>query len=490
MEKNEILKIVIALLTLVCLSCLMNWAHASNSEYFLKVNVLDINNNIINTANIYVYDSSNVQVGASSSGTGTFILPEGNYKIKANASGYNENSTEIDLNENRVVNLTLTKASTNNPPVAKLVYAIDSNNLLLVHFNASKSYDPDGDTLSYGWDFGDGTSNVMGGPTMSHTYSAYGTYTAKVIVFDSNGGSDIASVTFTLTGTVPIPNAPSIIVKDLDFKDEVKPGETIEFELELKNNATESSAYATNVNAEIIIKDIDAGSDLKEKIDFGDILAGKYKKEIVAFEIPFDAKAKNYVVKVIMEWQDQNGNYYQTEWTSPNSLEVNRPKHQILITDIQSSKNIYYPGETGQFVIALLNTGSSDENVQVKLALPFGLSETSAVTKLKSGDDLIQYLTFTIPEDVKPGKYFANIIATYGSNVVTKSFIIEIKAQSASNINPITIVEPKETGSESLSNADLLTIVLLVVVAILAALIAWFGKDLIAPKPHIISRRR
>ncbi|MEM2954908.1 MAG: PKD domain-containing protein [Candidatus Nanoarchaeia archaeon] len=484
MTKNKILKIIIALLTLICLSCLMNWAYASN-EYFLKVNVLDTNNNIINTANIYVYDSSNTQAGNSSGGTGTFILPEGNYRIKANASGYNENSTQIYLNENSVINLILTK---NNPPVAKLTYTIDSNNPLLVYFDASGSFDPDGDTLYYGWDFGDGNNNIMNGPTIKHSYSTYGTYTAKVTVFDSNRNSDTASVTFTLTGTIPIPNAPSIIVKDLDFKNEVKPGETIEFELELKNNATESSAYATNVNAEIIIKGIDAGSDLKEKIDFGDILAGKSKKEIVAFEIPFDAKAKNYVVKVIVEWQDQNGNYYQTEWTSPNSLEVNRPKHQILITDIQSSKNIYYPGETGQFAITLLNTGASNENVQIKLTSPFGLSVSSATFTLKSGENTVQYLSFAIPESAKIGKYFVTVTAIYGSNIVTNQYLIEIKTPtSVSGGSTVTILD-KEVSK--ISDTILLNFALLVIIAILVALIAWFGKDLISPKSHIISRRR
>ena len=50
--------------------------------------------------------------------------------------------------------------------------------------------DPDGDTLTYAWDFGDTTSSTTQNP--SKTYTAAGTYTAKVTVSDGKGGSGSA----------------------------------------------------------------------------------------------------------------------------------------------------------------------------------------------------------------------------------------------------------------------------------------------------------
>jgi hypothetical protein len=46
--------------------------------------------------------------------------------------------------------------------------------------------DPDGDALSYAWTFGDGGTAT--GPSPSHTYSAEGTYTVGLTVYDGNGG--------------------------------------------------------------------------------------------------------------------------------------------------------------------------------------------------------------------------------------------------------------------------------------------------------------
>jgi PKD repeat protein len=62
---------------------------------------------------------------------------------------------------------------------------------LTVTFDAEASTDPDGDSLTYSWDFGDGNSDT--GEMVVHTYSAGGTYTAVLTVDDGNGGTGTAS---------------------------------------------------------------------------------------------------------------------------------------------------------------------------------------------------------------------------------------------------------------------------------------------------------
>ncbi|MCU1557980.1 MAG: hypothetical protein JWN09_1975 [Microbacteriaceae bacterium] len=63
-----------------------------------------------------------------------------------------------------------------------------------VSFDGSSSSDSDGTIASYTWDFGDG-SPVVTGPsaTVSHTYSAAGTYSATLTVLDNAGGSNSVS---------------------------------------------------------------------------------------------------------------------------------------------------------------------------------------------------------------------------------------------------------------------------------------------------------
>jgi PKD repeat protein len=68
---------------------------------------------------------------------------------------------------------------------------------LTVNFSASGSYDPDGDNLSYQWNFGDGAT--ASGANASHTYSAVGNHVATLTVTDSRGASDIAQTTIEVS---------------------------------------------------------------------------------------------------------------------------------------------------------------------------------------------------------------------------------------------------------------------------------------------------
>ena len=54
-------------------------------------------------------------------------------------------------------------------------------------FNASASSDADGTTLDYAWSFGDGQSGA--GKTMSHTFTATGTYAVDLTVTDELGAT-------------------------------------------------------------------------------------------------------------------------------------------------------------------------------------------------------------------------------------------------------------------------------------------------------------
>jgi len=53
---------------------------------------------------------------------------------------------------------------------------------LSIEFNASASTDPNGDALTYAWDFGDGATGS--GETVSHTYTAAGEYTVVLTASD------------------------------------------------------------------------------------------------------------------------------------------------------------------------------------------------------------------------------------------------------------------------------------------------------------------
>jgi hypothetical protein len=64
---------------------------------------------------------------------------------------------------------------------------------LEVVFTASGSFDPEGDALSYYWDFGDGSSSVVENP-IPHVFTTGGLYTVSLIIENSSGMTAVATV--------------------------------------------------------------------------------------------------------------------------------------------------------------------------------------------------------------------------------------------------------------------------------------------------------
>ena len=70
-----------------------------------------------------------------------------------------------------------------------------------ITFDGSKSVDPDGDIVSYEWDFGDGGS--ANGSVVKHAYSKEGIYTVRLTVTDGNNQSDSSQSLVYVDETLP-----------------------------------------------------------------------------------------------------------------------------------------------------------------------------------------------------------------------------------------------------------------------------------------------
>ncbi|OFW25504.1 MAG: hypothetical protein A3H27_10655 [Acidobacteria bacterium RIFCSPLOWO2_02_FULL_59_13] len=76
-----------------------------------------------------------------------------------------------------------------------------------IAFNGSLSSDPDGEPLTYAWNFGDGSTGTGVNPT--HSYAASGTFTVSLIVNDGQVNSAPVMTTATITGATPQNQAPT-----------------------------------------------------------------------------------------------------------------------------------------------------------------------------------------------------------------------------------------------------------------------------------------
>jgi PKD repeat protein len=92
----------------------------------------------------------------------------------------------------------LTVANNQNP-TASFVYSptnptTDEN----IYFDASSSTDPDGDIVSYQWNFGDGSTAE--GVSVNHKYADAGTFTVSLKVTDNTGNTSSANKNLTVSG--------------------------------------------------------------------------------------------------------------------------------------------------------------------------------------------------------------------------------------------------------------------------------------------------
>ncbi|HYE26027.1 MAG TPA: PQQ-dependent sugar dehydrogenase [Clostridia bacterium] len=94
--------------------------------------------------------------------------------------------------------------SNNRAPVAAASANPDSGaSPLTVNFSSAGSSDPDGNPLTYLWEFGDGATSIT--PNPSHQYVATGVqkFAAKLTVTDTSGATDSAVVEITLGSSKP-----------------------------------------------------------------------------------------------------------------------------------------------------------------------------------------------------------------------------------------------------------------------------------------------
>ncbi|MEQ9103552.1 MAG: PKD domain-containing protein [Rhodothermales bacterium] len=121
----------------------------------------------------YAWDYGDGQTGSGSSTVNTFTQA-GSYTVRLTVSDgvMSDSATqEIVISEANVA------------PMAVFSVSVTSGQAPLeVSFDATSSTDPDGDSLSFSWDFGDGMFDV--GVVVTHSYTEAGVYTAVLTVSD------------------------------------------------------------------------------------------------------------------------------------------------------------------------------------------------------------------------------------------------------------------------------------------------------------------
>ncbi len=95
------------------------------------------------------------------------------------------------------VHITVTEAPNTTPTAVIITDATSGFAPTTIAFDGAGSNNTDGGTLSFLWDFGDGSTATS--INTSHTYQTPGDYIVTLTVSDGNGGSDVSTVAISIT---------------------------------------------------------------------------------------------------------------------------------------------------------------------------------------------------------------------------------------------------------------------------------------------------
>lgn len=97
-------------------------------------------------------------------------------------------------------NTTAERIRVNEPPYADIsIFPVHPNASDEIEFDASRSYDFDGQIIEYKWDFGDGSAKD--GAKVTHIYKKWGNYTVKLIIADNNNATSERSSSIRVNKT-------------------------------------------------------------------------------------------------------------------------------------------------------------------------------------------------------------------------------------------------------------------------------------------------
>jgi outer membrane protein OmpA-like peptidoglycan-associated protein len=201
----------------------------------------------------------------------------------------------------------------NRPPTARFRGPAEGEANALITFNAEESSDPDGDKLTYRWDFGDGETQSFTFPNATHRYTKAGNFTVRLTVDDGRGGTHSTTGTITIIKRIIMGETKEKVLFDFDKADLKPAGQQIVAEVvkDMKENAqlrahltghadaTGSDAY--NMGLSKRRAEATRNAMIKQGIPAANItIDWKGEKEPIASNDTAEGRAQNRRVEIIL----------------------------------------------------------------------------------------------------------------------------------------------------------------------------------------------
>ena len=221
----------------------------------------------------------------------------------------------------------------------------------VVNFDASLSYDPDGNIVSYSWDFGDGTTAT--GLTTTHSYTSQGTYTVTLTVTDNDGliSTDTAIVNVALpSGGTGGSSSGGLVDRFFTISSVrpesyvVNPKDEIVLYVEIRNIG---HVDERNIQLSATIQDL----LIEEKLSLFNLGSQDNTWKIIRLKIPENTKPAEYTIKI----EAKNSRHRALEFIK---IQVKEPVEELrvvskpaMVSVEKESKNLWL--EIGKILLLI-----------------------------------------------------------------------------------------------------------------------------------------
>ncbi len=180
-----------------------------NADEDVAINVTLSANDVDGDALAYIITQPTIQ------GTLSGVVPDLIYTPKKDFHGSDSFSFKASdgTEDSNEATVKITVNPINDVPVADFtMIPFKGTAPIKITFDASNSYDIDGDNLHYNWNFGDGEATE--GKIVEHRFAAAGFYTVKLTVNDNDGGEHSISKSIEIDANIaPIANDQKLSTK-------------------------------------------------------------------------------------------------------------------------------------------------------------------------------------------------------------------------------------------------------------------------------------
>jgi methionine-rich copper-binding protein CopC len=286
---------------------------------------------------------------------------------------------------------------------------------------------------------------------------ATGLHTVNVdlILSDVLQVQDQDDLDFDLTVNAVVPASLALaLISDVDYEDELAPGDNVDLEIELDNTGYNTQFNDVVVEAYVVDADGDRVTDREETSEFN--LADEEEETVrMTLALPEDLESGDY--NVVISIDADEGHLVDTTY----ALEVSRDSHSLSLVSVQHDSTAQ-AGDTIDVAIRVLNNGENDEDNVVVVVSMAGTTQTSAAFTIEEGEEAVRYFTLSVPSNAEDYEVLTvlvtgdDTVARYSSDVNVGASTTVSSAGLSATVDSVskTIGENGATYMITLTNND------------------------------------